>query len=105
MGFPGQLVRLKLSIVSLNDRGSKIDHVIELQVDDDALVGRIEKRAKETGQARKDDNAETLRARLEVYHASTAPLLPYYKEKGALKTVNGMASMPEVAEAIEKIVN
>jgi adenylate kinase len=104
-GFPRTVSQAEALDRLLNDRGSKIDHVIELQVDDDALVGRIEKRAKETGQARKDDNAETLRARLEVYHALTAPLLPYYKEKGALKTVNGMASMPEVAEAIEKIVN
>ena len=53
---------------------------------------------------RKDDNAETVASRLEAYHAQTAPLLPYYDGKGALKTVDGMADIDEVTRQIEAVL-
>jgi adenylate kinase len=84
--------------------GLTLDHVIEIKVDEDALFARIETRAAETGGSRADDNAETLRKRLAVYHENTAPLLPYYNERGLMRTVDGMASIDEVAQAIDSIL-
>ena len=67
----------------LAGRGSQIDAVIELKVDDEAMVGRMETRVKESGgSARADDKPETLRRRLEVYHRNTAPLLDFYRCPG-----------------------
>ena len=85
-------------------RGLTLDHVIEIKVDEGALFARIETRAAETGGSRADDNAETLRKRLAVYHENTAPLLPYYADRGLLRTVDGMASINEVAQAIDAIL-
>lgn len=103
-GFPRTVAQAEALGDLLHKRGRKIDHVIQLEVDDEALVGRIEQRAKETGGERKDDNADTLRSRLAVYHESTAPLLPFYAAKNALKKVDGMASMDDVTVAIDKIL-
>jgi adenylate kinase len=69
----------------LNSKKLALDYVIEIKVDKAALFARIENRAAETGGARSDDNADTLRKRLEVYYENTAPLLPYYADKGVLK--------------------
>ena len=85
-------------------RGLTLDHVIEIKVDENALFARIETRAAETGGSRADDTAETLRKRLAVYHENTAPLLPYYSEKGLMRTVDGMASIDEVGQAINAIL-
>jgi adenylate kinase len=73
-------------------------------VDENALFARIENRAAETGGARSDDNAETLRKRLAVYHENTAPLLPYYQDKGVLRSVDGMASIEDVATQIDNLL-
>src|SRR5262245_37626026 len=62
----------------LSSTGKKIDRAIELKVDDEALVGRVAQRSLETGGTRGDDTPETLRKRLQVYHANTAPLLAFY---------------------------
>jgi len=88
----------------LRGKGLALDHVIEIKVDEDALFARIETRAAETGGARSDDNAETLRKRLAVYHENTAPLLPYYREKGVLRSVDGMASIEDVATQIDNLL-
>ena len=88
----------------LSEKGIAIDHVIEITVDEDELYKRIEKRAEETGGARADDNAETLRKRLQVYHDQTAPVLPYYREKGMLRQVDGMVDIEVVAEQIKRIL-
>jgi adenylate kinase len=89
----------------LAGRGSKIDAVVELKVDDEAMVGRMENRVKENpGSARADDNPETLKNRLAVYHRNTAPLLAFYGRQGKLKTVDGMAPIPQVAQAIRGIL-
>jgi len=74
--------------------------VIEIKVDEQALYARIENRAAQTGGARSDDNAEVLAARLKVYHENTAPVLPYYKEKGQLVTVDGMQDVEQVRARI-----
>ena len=82
----------------------KINGKTEIKVDEDALSSRIETRAAETGGARSDDNAETLRKRLAGYHENTAPLLPYYREKGVLRSVDGMASIEDVAAQIDNLL-
>jgi adenylate kinase len=115
----------------LKESGLKLDHVIELKVDDGALVERISGRFscakcgagyhdtfKQPAKAgvcdscggtefsrRADDKAETVAARLEAFHRQTAPLLPYYAAQGKLKAVDGMASMTEVARQIGEILS
>ena len=88
----------------LAEKGLKLDAVIEVRVPDQELFSRIEKRAAETGGARADDNAETLKKRLEVYHSQTAPVLPYYQDKGMLKTVDGLQAIEAVTAEIMSIL-
>jgi adenylate kinase len=89
----------------LASRGSKIDAVIELRVNDEAMVGRMENRVRENpGSARPDDNPETLKNRLSVYRTNTAPLLDFYRLQGKLTVVDGMAPIPQVAVAIRSIL-
>ena len=103
-GFPRTVAQAEGLDAMLEERGLALDHVIEISVDEGALFARIENRAAETGGSRADDNAETLRKRLAVYHENTAPLLPYYYGKGLLKTVDGMNSIDEVGQAIDGIL-
>ena len=103
-GFPRTVAQAEGLDAMLEERGLALKHVIEISVDEDALFARIENRAAETGGSRADDNAETLRKRLAVYHENTAPLLPYYDGKGLLKTVDGMVSIDEVGQAIDGIL-
>ena len=103
-GFPRTVAQAEGLDAMLEERGLALKHVIEISVDEEALFARIENRAAETGGSRADDNAETLRKRLAVYHENTAPLLPYYDGKGLLKTVDGMNSIDEVGQAIDGIL-
>jgi len=103
-GFPRTIAQADALEELLSHKKMELDAVVELVVDDEALVGRIETRAKETGGARADDNAETLRKRLEVYHAQTAPVAGFYKDKGMLRTVDGMASIDDVAANIDAVL-
>ena len=86
----------------------KLDQVVELQVDEGILLKRIEKRVaemRERGEAvRADDNPEALKKRLAAYRAQTAPLIDYYGKRGALKTVDGMAPIPDVSAAIDRAI-
>lgn len=105
-GFPRTVAQAEALDALLAAKGLRLDAVIEIRVDEAALVGRIETRIAETAGAgvRSDDTVETLRHRLEVYRAQTAPILPYYRAKGALKTVDGMRSIDEVSEQIEALL-
>ena len=103
-GFPRTVAQAEGLDAMLEQRGIALDHVIEISVDEVTLFVRIENRAAEAGGTRADDNAETLRKRLAVYHENTAPLLPYYDGKGLLKTVDGMDSIDEVGQAIDGIL-
>jgi len=104
-GFPRTVPQAEALDRMLASRGSKIDAVIELKVNDEAMVGRMENRVKENpASARPDDNPETLKNRLGVYHKNTAPLLDFYRRQGKLKVVDGMAPIPQVAAAIHSIL-
>lgn len=106
-GFPRTVPQAEALDELLFQKGLKLDHVIELKVDDAALVARIRRRASEesaAGRARADDNAETLKKRLAVYHEQTAPILPYYRRKGTLKVVDGMADIGGVAHQIDALI-
>ncbi|MEI9410333.1 adenylate kinase [Mesorhizobium sp. Cs1299R1N1] len=107
-GYPRTLVQADAVESMLLERGIGLDTVIELVVDDRALVGRIVKRAddaKAAGQpVRKDDNPAVFEERLREYYKKTAPLTGYYYAKGKLKTVDGMASIDAVTAEIEAVV-
>ena len=89
-------------------RGIDLDVVIELVVDDKALVGRILRRAEEAKAAgqpvRKDDTAEVFDERLREYYKKTAPLIGYYHAKGKLVGVDGMADIDAVTAQVEKVL-
>ena len=103
-GFPRTVAQADGLAAMMKDRGLSLDHVIEIEVDEAALFARIETRAAETGGTRSDDNTETLKKRLAVYHENTAPLLPYYADKGLLRAVDGMSGIDEVARQIDGIL-
>ncbi len=129
-GFPRTTPQAIALDQMLEDKNLKLDYVIEMKADEDALVERISGRFscancgagyhdsfKQTRQPgvcdvcqgtkftrRGDDNEATVRRRLEAYHAQTAPILPYYEEKGTLVTVDGMADIDEVARQIDGVL-
>jgi adenylate kinase len=129
-GFPRTVPQAEALDKMLAEKGLQLDHVIELKVDDAALVGRISGRytcaqcgagyhdafkkpkvalvCDNCGGAefsrRADDKAETVAARLAAYHRQTAPLLPFYGVQGKLSAVDGMASMDNVFAALSSIV-
>jgi adenylate kinase len=107
-GYPRTLVQADAVEKMLDERGLALDVVIELVVDDKALVGRIAKRAEETKAAgkpvRKDDDPAVFPERLREYYKKTAPLVGYYYAKGLLKQLDGMASIDDVTEAIESVL-
>jgi adenylate kinase len=100
-GFPRTVPQAEALDKMLAARGRRIDLVLELKVDDAALLARVESRIAAGGPVRADDNPETLKNRLAVYYKNTAPLLGYYGAQGKLRTLNGMAGIPEVTKAID----
>lgn len=103
-GFPRTVKQAEALDVMLADMKRNIDHVLVLAVEDKELLGRIKGRAAETREARTDDNEETLKKRLKVYHDQTAPILPYYDKKGLLRKIDGMKPVDEVTAAIDTIL-
>ena len=108
-GFPRTLKQADALADLLAKRGLALDAVIELVVDDKALVGRIVKRAEEARAAgqpvRKDDTPEVFAVRLQEYYKNTAPLIGYYWAKKSLVQIDGMAAMDHVATAIAKVLD
>jgi adenylate kinase len=108
-GFPRTTAQAEALDKVLAARKSQLDAVIELKVDDAVLLARVAKRAKDTvaagGTVRDDDKPETLKNRLAVYRKNTAPLIDYYRAKGKLKTVDGMAGIDDVTRQIEAIIS
>ncbi len=130
-GFPRTRGQAEALDLLLAERGRGLDHVIELAVDEEALVARITgrfscancgagyhdtfKQPKMAGVCdacgstqfvrRKDDTEQTVRTRMAEYRAKTAPVLPYYEDRGLVRRVDGMASVEEVAAQIDRILD
>ena len=130
-GFPRTKAQAEALDLLLAERGRGLDHVIELAVDEDALVTRITGRFScarcGTGyhdtfkqpqvpgvcdacgstefKRRPDDNEQTVRTRMAEYRAKTEPILPYYEQRGLVRRVDGMASVDEVAEQIAAVLD
>jgi adenylate kinase len=130
-GFPRTGHQAEALEILLGERGRKLDHVIELVVDEEALVDRITGRftCARCGapyhdsfhvptvdgvcdacggtefKRRPDDNEQTVRTRMAEYRAKTAPILPIYRQKGLVRQVDGMASVEQVAAAIDAILD
>ena len=130
-GYPRTTAQAEALDKLLESKGMTLRAVIEIQVDDEALVGRVAGRYtcakcgegyhdefKKPAQAgicdecggtefkrRADDNADTVRSRLSAYHEQTAPLIVYYRERGKLRSVDGMADIDDVTAAIGKALD
>jgi adenylate kinase len=107
-GFPRTVSQAKSLDAMLKRHHKGLDAVIELLVDDQILLARIEGRARDTvaagGAVRADDNAESFKKRLAQYHELTAPVSDYYSSVGDLRTVDGMLAVDEVSAAIDKVL-
>jgi adenylate kinase len=108
-GFPRTVPQAVALDRMLAAKGMKLDGVIELKVDANVLHERIANRvaeAKARGETlRPDDNPEVLRTRMQAYRDQTAPLVDYYRKQGVLGSVNGMAPIAEVADAIDRLLD
>ena len=130
-GYPRTLAQAEALEMLLGERGRTVDHVIELAVEEDALVERITGRSTCANcgapyhdrfhppnvagtcdvcgghefKRRPDDNEETVRTRMAEYRAKTAPILPFYEARGLVRAVDGMRTPEEVADAIDAILD
>ena len=108
-GFPRTIAQAEALDRMLAARSRKIDMVLELKVDEAALIRRAEQRVKDTlaqgGTPRSDDQPDTVRFRQNVYRENTAPLLDYYGKQGKVVTVDGMAPIEDVTAAIAKVID
>lgn len=107
-GFPRTVAQAEALDRMLAEKSCTLAAVVELKVDEEALVKRLNNRIAETrarGEpVRGDDNEETLRKRLQVFREQTAPIIPYYKNKGMLQSVDGMAGIDAVEASLAKIL-
>ncbi|MCA1952609.1 MAG: adenylate kinase [Hyphomicrobiales bacterium] len=107
-GFPRTVAQAEALETLLHEAGLKLDAVIELKVDQGALVGRIIKRAEETRAAgqpvRKDDDPEIFKTRLAAYNRDTAAVTPFYAARGQLTVIDGMQPIEAVAQAIDAVL-
>lgn len=104
-GFPRTVPQAEGLAQMLHHHNMSLDAVIEVRVPDEELFNRIETRAKESGGARSDDNVETLKKRLAVYHEQTAPIIPYYDGVGKLHVIDGTKGIEEVTSDIAAILD
>lgn len=104
-GFPRTVAQAEALDRLLAEKGFALDAVVELAVDEKILIERVEKRARESADGpRSDDNADALTKRVEVYRAQTEPLIAYYREKGLLRRVDGMADVESVSAEIAEVL-
>ncbi|MBQ4344533.1 MAG: adenylate kinase [Muribaculaceae bacterium] len=101
-GFPRTIHQAKALKEVLEKRGTQLNAVIGLEVEDEELIDRLIKRGKESG--RSDDNLETIQQRLKVYHSQTSPLRDYYIEEGKYLSIKGSGSVTEIFETIKAAI-
>ena len=108
-GFPRTVAQAEALTALLERKKMALDAVVELRVDEKALLARMEARVEQTraagGQVRDDDNAEAFRSRLTTYREQTAPVSDFYRRGGDLHVVDGMASIDEVSHSIDQFLN
>ena len=102
-GLPRTLKQAEALKTMLNERGTDIHILLDLQVEDDELVDRLIERGKISG--RSDDNPETIKARLDVYHTQTAPLATYYIGEGKHVAIKGIGRIEEIFERIAEAID
>ena len=102
-GFPRTIPQAKALKAMLNERGTDVSVMLNLQVDEYELIHRLLERGKVSG--RSDDNLETIKSRLEVYHNQTAPLAEYYIGEGKHVAIHGMGSIEEIFGRIKEAIN
>ena len=107
-GFPRTVAQAQALDDMLGKKAMNLDAIVELKVDENALLARIEKRAAETlaagGTVRADDNPEAFKVRLVSYREQTAPVSAYYASRGVLRTVDGMAPIDQVTAALDAML-
>ncbi len=102
-GFPRTIPQAEALEQLLADRGTSINAVVGLEVPEDELIKRILLRGQMSGRA--DDNEETARKRLEVYHNQTSPLKAYYEEQGKYRAINGLGSIDDIFKSISETLD
>ena len=104
-GFPRTIAQAEELKKMLAERGQDVSVMVDLEVPEDELMVRLIKRGKDSGRA--DDNEETIKKRLHVYHSQTAPLIDWYKNEKKYQHINGLGTMEgifaEICEAIDKL--
>ena len=102
-GFPRTIAQAEALKQMLAERGQEVSVMLDLEVPEDELMARLIKRGQESGRA--DDNEETIKKRLVVYHSQTSPLIDWYKNDGKYHHINGLGSMDGIFADICKAVD
>ena len=104
-GFPRTIAQAEALKKMLAERGQDVTVMVDLEVPEDELMTRLNKRGKDSGRA--DDNEETIKKRLQVYHSQTAPLIDWYKNEKKYQHINGLGTMDgifaDICEAVDKL--
>ena len=104
-GFPRTIAQAEALKKMLAERGQDVSVMVDLDVPEEELIVRLIKRGKDSGRA--DDNEETIKKRLHVYHSQTAPLIDWYKNEKKYQHINGLGTMEgifaEICEAVDKL--
>ena len=101
-GFPRTIPQAEALKKMLEERGDKVAAMIELDVPEDELITRLIKRGQQSGRA--DDNEETIKKRLVVYHSQTQPLIEWYKQEGLHHHINGLGTLERIFADIQKVM-
>ncbi len=102
-GFPSTIAQAEALKVMLRERGQEVSVILDLEVPEDELMVRLIKRGKDSGRA--DDNEETIKKRLNVYHSQTAPLIDWYKAEGQYRHIKGLGTMEDIFADICKEID
>lgn len=102
-GFPRTIPQAEALKQMLDERGDRVAAMIELDVPEDELMKRLILRGQQSGRA--DDNEETIKKRLVVYHSQTQPLIEWYKQEGLHHHINGLGTLERIFEDIKKVID